>query len=214
MSMPVLILAIGFSLHQNSDFKPSSGAFFLFGFGQLLLLNSHPGAFHKGPKKGLNFAKFHTRGGRGRQRAHPRIEVPLPPGTGRVPGRRRYRAVRGAATPDGGLPGHTPGGAATRRRAAYTGRYGAHVGRGYPGRAYTGRRGYRAKQAAFRGARGRLPGARGYPGGARRATYTGAAGLCRGCGLYRAGYPRAGRGGTAYPRRGGGYPAGYRGERC
>lgn len=209
MSMPVLIFAIGISLHQNSDFKPSSGAFFLFGFGQLLLLNSHPGAFHKGPKKGLNFAKFHTRGGRGRQRAHPRIEVPLPPGTGRVPGRRRYRAVRGAATPDGGLPGHTPGGAATRRRAAYTGRYGAHVGRGYPGRAYTGRRGYQAKQAAFRGARRRLPG-RGLSGRLPRRRRLPVPGRLPGGAIPGAGYPAGRRGGTPSP--GGATPGGLPGH--
>lgn len=151
--------------------SPLSGLFFFLVSDNCFYSIATRALFRKARKKGLNFAKFHTRGGRGRQRAHPRIEVPLPPGTGRVPGRGRYRAARGAATPGRRAAGAHPGrggypaaGGVYRARRGLPGgrlrpgRYGAHVGRGYPGRAYTGRRGYRAKQAAFRGARRRLPG--------------------------------------------------------
>lgn len=125
-------------------------------------------------------------------------------------GRRGARLLRG-----GGLPGHTPGGAATRRRAAYTGR-----GAGYPAGYVRGATG-RTSGAATRG--GRIPGGGatgqnrrlfgahvgGYRGAGYPVGYPGGVGyLCRGgyrAGLYRgAGYPAGRRGGTPSP--GSGYP--------
>lgn len=130
--------------------------------------------FHtrRSQKKGLNFAKFHARGSRGLQRAHPEVGIPLPP---THPSRGRSGTV-----PEVAVPGRW----STRRRArgylrrggagaaggySKRGGYGAHVGHGYRARANTGAAGYRGKQAAFRGKRGVFPGgyrARGTIGGA------------------------------------------------
>ena len=100
-------------------------------------------------KKGLNFAKFHARGGRGLQRAHPEVGIPLPPahprrGRGGTAGgagcatagstRRRARATGRGATYDGAARrAATPNAAATGRTL------GAATGRGrIPGRRATG----------------------------------------------------------------------------
>lgn len=161
-------------------------------------------------KKGLNFAKFHARGGRGLQRAHPEVGIPLPPAHPRR-GRSGTAGGAGCATA-GGYPaagaatgrGATYDGAARARRAATpnaaaTGRtLGAATGRGRN----TGAAGYWGKQAAFRGKRGVFPGdyRRGALPAARAAT-------CAGAGrIPGRGYPGGRRGSTAYPRRGG-YPA-------
>lgn len=133
----------------------------------------------------MNFAKFHTRGGRGLHRAHPGIEVPLPPGTGRVPERGRYRAARCAVTPG---------------RRGYRGTPGRG---GYPaaGGVYRARRGLpvgRATSGTLRGARwARLPGAGVY---GRRATgrnrrLSGA----HGAATRRRDYPGQGAAGYLYP---------------
>lgn len=161
-------------------------------------------------KKGLNFAKFHARGGRGLQRAHPEVGIPLPPAH---PQRGRGGTAGGAACAGAGVypaagaatgRGATYDGAARARRAATqnsaaTGRtLGAATGRGrIPGRRATGanRPLSGANTAYFRAATGRgaLPAAR--------------AATCAGAGrIPGRGYPGGRRGGTAYPRRGG-YPA-------
>ena len=116
----------------------------------------------------------------------------------------------GRGYPAGGLPGHSLRGAATRRRAAYTGRgglsggrlcpgrYGAHVAQRLPGRAYTRRRGYRGKRGGCSPNVGGYR-ARGYPGGAGGLPVPG---RIPG-GLYRErGYPPAAGGAAAQlPRR-------------
>ena len=173
----------------------------------------------------MNFAKFHTRGGRGLQRAHPRIGLPLPPAQGlcgwRTGAAAPYPAARGAASRRAGyrgtdcagrLPGgrRIPGAGGLPGRRLRPGRYGAHVARRLPGRAYTRRRGYRGKQGGcspnvggyrardYSGGRGGLPVPGRIPGGA----------------IPGRGYPAAGggrrRGGTA-PPGGAATPAGYRG---
>ena len=161
-------------------------------------------------KKGLNFAKFHARGGRGLQRTHPEVGIPLPPAHPRR-GRGGTAGGAGCATA-GGYPaagaatgrGATYDGAARARRAATpnaaaTGRtLGAATGRGrIPGRRATGanRPLSGANTAYFRVATGcgALPAAR--------------AATCAGAGrIPGRGYPGGRRGGTAYPGRGG-YPA-------
>lgn len=140
----------------------------------------------------MNFAKFHTRGGRGLQRAHPRIGLPLPPAGRRGARRHSTPAARGAATRGRRLPGHSLRGAATRRRAAYIGGAGVY------------------RRAATSGAlRGRTWRG-GYRGGvypAARAGYLYRGGVLGGA-IPGAGYPAGGgrrRGGTATPRRSG-YP--------
>lgn len=159
-------------------------------------------------KNGPNFAKFHTRGGRGLQRAHPGIGYPLPPAQGLCGG---GRVGTRAATPCGRATrrrGHTPGGAATRRQAATTGRgadypaarlppghYGAHGARRLPGRAFPRRRDYRGKRG------GCSPNVGGY-----RARATTGARWATCAGLYGAGLYRGRRGGTP-PGGAGGYPA-------
>lgn len=173
----------------------------------------------------MNFAKFHTRGGRGLQRAHPRIGLPLPPAQPRRGGAGRGGTVprrRGARLPgDGGYrgtacAGRLPGGGRRISGArAYTGgrlrpgRYGAHVARRLPGRRIPGGGATGPNRAAVAPTwaatgRGATPAARagylyrgGVPGGA----------------IPGAGYP-AGGGRRArrhsYPRRGG-YPGGVPG---
>lgn len=116
-------------------------------------------------KNALNFAKFHTRGGPRSPPGTPKERIPPTPG--HRPCARARAATGGAGrgySGRGGLPGHTPGGAATRRRAAYTGA--ARAATPAPAgrvRGYTGARG----AAATRG--GRIPG-----GGATGRGYTGA----------------------------------------
>lgn len=158
----------------------------------------------------MNFAKFHARGGRGLQRAHPEVGIPLPPAH---PRRGRGGTAGGAGCATSG--GYPAAGAATGRGATYDGAsrarraatpnaatmgrtLGAATGRGrIPGRRATGanRPLSGANTAYFRVATGRgaLP-------AARAATYAGA-GRIPG-----RGYPGGRRGGTAYPGRGG-YPA-------
>lgn len=132
--------------------------------------------------------------------------------TGRC-GARLLRTAGYRGTPRAGrLPGggrRIPGAARAIRRGLRPGRYGAHVGRGYPGRAYTGRRGYRAKQAAFRGARRRLPG-RGLSGRLPRRRRLPVPGRLPGGAIPGAGYPAGRRGGTPSP--GGATPGGLPGH--
>ena len=159
----------------------------------------------------MNFAKFHARGGRGLQRAHPEVGIPLPPAP--PPRRGRGGTAGGTACATAGVypaagaatgRGATYDGAARARRAATydaaaTGRtLGAATQRGrIPGRRATGANMplSGANTAYFRAATGRgaLPAAR--------------AATCAGAGrIPGRGYPGGRRGGTAYPRRGG-YPA-------
>lgn len=120
--------------------------------------------FREGPKKGLNFAKFYTRGGRGLQQAHPETGLPLPQGTGRVPGR-GYRAGR---LPGGGR--RIPGAARAAPGQLRPGRYGRTAGAATRGVRF--RAGWLpGHTGGFPGHTGRLPGAgllgwrAGYPGG-------------------------------------------------
>lgn len=182
-------------------------------FGVVVFLPYRTAFFHnhRSRKKGLNFAKFHARGGRGLQRAHPEVGIPLPPPAHPRRGRGGTAGGAGCATagvyPAAGAAtgrGATYDGAARARRAATpnaaaTGRtLGAATGRGrIPGRRATGanRPLSGANTAYFRAATGRgaLPAAR--------------AATCAGAGrIPGRGYPGGRRGGTAYPRRGG-YPA-------
>ena len=109
----------------------------------------------------MNFAKFHARGGRGLQRAHPEVGIPLPPAH---PRRGRGGTAGGAGCATAG--GYPAAGAATGRGATYDGAararrgrhpklggYGAHVGRGYRARANTGAGGYLCQGGAYTGAR-------------------------------------------------------------
>lgn len=145
-------------------------------------------------KKGLNFAKFYARGGRGLQRAHPEVGIPLPTAHPRR-GRGGTAGGAGCATA-GGYPaagaatgrGATYDGAARARRAATpnaaaTGRtLGAATGRGrIPGRRATGaNRPLSGANAAY------------FPGGYRARGATGGAGcyLCRGGAYTGARLPR------------------------
>ena len=191
---------------------PFRGLFLFLGTAEFLHLIATRGASPQGPKKRLEFCEIsHERGARSPANA-PRDWTP--PTHGTPPGGRR-RGSTGRA----GLPGHTPGGAATpewcggtaapgrgglprRRRAPCTG----HVRGGYPRRlpARAGRLPGKTGRFPGRTARlaGRATGRGGYPGGIYR--------LCRGG--YRAGrgraagYPRGGAAaqlppGGRYPRR-------------
>ena len=172
----------------------------------------------------MNFAKFHTRGARGLQRMPLGLDSPYPRHT---PGRaaaRQHSPRRGGGAGRAGLPGHTPGGAATPEwrggtaapgrgglpRAATRALYGARAGRLPPGGHLPGPGGYRAKQAAFRAARRGWRG--GLPGGAATpvayTAYAGAATGRAGAGrratpgaARRHSYPRAGATPGGYPRR-------------
>ena len=199
---------------------PFRGLFLFLGTAEFLHLIATRGASPQGPKKRLEFCEIsHERGARSPANA------PwdwTPPTHGTPPGGRR----RGSTAPGGagraGLPGHTPGGAATPEwrggtavpgrgglpRAATRALYGARAGRLPPGGYLPGPGGYRAKQAAFRAARRGWRG--GLPGGAATpAAYTAYAGAATG----RAGAGRRATPGAArrhsYPRAGatpGGYP--------
>ena len=199
---------------------PFRGLFLFLGTAEFLHLIATRGASPQGPKKRLEFCEIsHERGARSPANA------PwdwTPPTHGTPPGRaaaRRHSPRRGGGAGRAGLPGHTPGGAATpewrggtaapgrgglprRRRAPCTG----HVRGGYPRRlpARAGRLPSKTGRFPGRTARlaGRATGRGGYPGGIYR--------LCRGG--YRAGrgraagYPRGGAAaqlppGGRYPRR-------------
>lgn len=150
----------------------------------------------------MNFAKFHARGGRGLQRAHPEVGIPLPPA-----GARRH-SWRGGLCYGGRLPGGgrgygargylRRGGAGAAGGYPKRGDYGAHVGLGYRARTDTGAAGYRGKQAAFRGKHGV------FSGGYRARGATGGAGgyLCRGGAYTGARLPRRAARRHSLPRAG------------
>ena len=161
-------------------------------------------------KKGLNFAKFHARGGRGLQRAHPEVGIPLPPAH---PRRGRSGTAGGAGCATAG--GYPAAGAATGRGATYDGAARAR-------RAATPNAAATRRTLGAATGRGRIPGRRATGAnrplsGANAAYFRATTGAGRyrrrgrlpvpGRGVYRGGgYPGGRRGGTAYPRRGG-YPA-------
>ena len=198
---------------------PFRGLFLFLGAAEFLHLIATRGASPQGPEKRLEFCEIsHERGARSPANA-PRDRTPPTPGTPRVGGGAAAQPPAGRRGGRAGLPGHTPGGAATpewrggtaapgrgglprRRRAPCTG----HVRGGYPRRlpARAGRLPGKTGRFPGRTARlaGRATGRGGYPGGIYR--------LCRGS--YRAGrgraagYPRGGAAaqlppGGRYPRR-------------
>lgn len=157
----------------------------------------------------LNFAEFHTRGGRGPQRGCPGMRPPLGVGTLRAgraaaPGRKKAPAgtrpggsAGGAAGPGKAPARHTPGrkGGGPRARAA-------HPSRAARARKPRGKRARFARKAAFfrasRAAGGKTPagagGRRGGPGKAHGA-------VCPGGGRGARERPRAAK--TVCPGRGG-----------
>ena len=192
---------------------PFRGLFLFLGTAEFLHLIATRGASPQGPKKRLEFCEIsHERGARSPANA------PwdwTPPTHGTPPGRaaaRQHSPRRGGGAGRAGLPGHTPGGAATPEWRGYPGGDARPVrgtcGAATPGGYLPGPGGYRAKQAAFRAARRGWRG--GLPGGAATpAAYTAYAGAATG----RAGAGRRATPGAArrhsYPRAGatpGGYP--------
>ena len=154
---------------------PFRGLFLFLGAAEFLHLIATRGASPQGPEKRLEFCEIsHERGARSPANA-PRDRTPPTPGTPRVGGGAAAQPPAGRRGGRAGLPGHTPGGAATPGRrggTATSGRgglprattralYGARAGRLPPGGHLPGPGGYRAKQAAFRAAR------RGWRGGYR-----------------------------------------------
>ena len=220
---PALPLSYDSEIVTSSPFK---GLFFILGQQNFFIYIVASAQSQKARKNALNFAKFHTRGGRGLWQAHPRIGLPLPPAQSSAGGwraRRHTTGWLGARLSGGRTTGAQPARAATPARAAYTGQGGYPAGgyvRGATGRTWRG--GYRG---------GRIPGggATGANGAAvaptwaatgRGATPAARAGyLCRG--VYRAGYTgsAATPGGRRQAARrhsypgGAATPAGYRAER-
>ena len=160
---------------------PFRGLFLFLGAAEFLHLIATRGASPQGPEKRLEFCEIsHERGARSPANA-PRDRTPPTPGTPRVGGGAAAQPPAGRRGGRAGLPGHTPGGAATPGRRGGT----ATSGRGGLPRATT---------RALYGARaGRLPPAATCPGGAatgQNRPLSGPHGAAGGAATVRGGYPR------------------------
>lgn len=173
---------------------PFRGLFLFLGAAEFLHLIATRGASPQGPEKRLEFCEIsHERGARSPANAL-RDRTPPTPGTPRVGGGAAAQPPAGRRGGRAGLPGHTPGGAATPGRRGGT----ATSGRGGLPRATT---------RALYGARaGRLPPAATCPGGAatgQNRPLSGPHGAAGGAATVRGGYP-----GGVYRLCRGGYRAG------